>query len=72
MGLLRPGRRVDIVFPDQPEYPISVTILGEPRILPPTVELIDDELVPWRTKRLVKFYSDLGWRTVRVADLVMR
>lgn len=68
--MLRPGRNVDINYPGM--EPISVMIIGTIRVLPVTVELIDDELVPYRSDRLVQFHSDCGRRTVAVKHLTVR
>ena len=72
MAALRLGRKVDIVSEGLEEYPITVVVMGEPRILPASAQIVNGELVPWRSHRIVKFYSDLGFRTVKVTDIVLR
>lgn len=77
IGVLRPGRRFDIVYADDPfgmaDFPITCTILGEPQVLPVAAQIVDGELVPWRSQRLVRVYTDPGGvRTLKLADIVMR
>lgn len=73
---LRIGRKVDINYPSTSGVPITVTVLSEKVTIEPTPLIIDGygELTPSEGgfDRIVRFYTDLGWRTVALRHISIR
>lgn len=72
---LRVGRRVDILYDGPSMMPITVTVMSDAEVVDPFVRVDGfGGLTPPDSgyERVVKFYSDLGWRTVALRHISVR